>query len=654
VAASLAAARPDEVVYLRQANRGLSGARNAGIDFALAAWPSCPAFYFLDADNRLLPDFLERAFARLAASTPEVGWVYPDIDMFGFAQNYDTSGDFRPLLLLYQNFCEAGSMVRRDLLERGGVRFDEGMRLGFEDWDFWIQSAAAGFEGRHLPKAGFMYRRRAESMLVESERYRVAIQVYMRRKHDRLLRPRALLAREHAELPLYAWCRGRDRLRPRPARRRLAARRPRRAARGLRRGRPGRPAGDAARVAPGRGRPPGRVDLRPAALRRDAARDGRGVAGRPRPPAARGGAGPVGLPSRRDDDAGVPRRRRARLPGPRPRGEADLDLLARHLGARRHGRPAPAQHRGRVQLPLGRRGLRPDRRRHPGERGRGLWPGLGRTPSSPGPTSASHFPGWIAPAEGVAPLPVPCLWHQRPVRAQPDGSALGITRQPRLVAEGMLPSLPHAAWLVGSEGRRPLYLALAAPVGRTRGRVWGPRTHLALLAGTEIHAKPARGETTGELRYTVERPVTLDTAGPVLRLYGFGTARGKAEVCHLTLSGEGAVGLRRRPLAKAAAVAVAAWLDAVEGAIGGAGAAAGAAPLVEAHGGLDAAARVVDLCGLPRDGWVGEVLRPWAQGVFDGALAAALAPLRGLARAEARLRCEARLGGGAVPAGGGG
>jgi hypothetical protein len=79
------------------------------------------------------------------------------------------------------------------------------MRLGFEDWDFWIQSAAAGFEGRHLPKAGFMYRRRAESMLVESERYRVAIQVYMRRKHDRLLRPRALLAREHAELPLYAF-----------------------------------------------------------------------------------------------------------------------------------------------------------------------------------------------------------------------------------------------------------------------------------------------------------------------------------------------------------------------------------------------------------------------------------------------------------------
>ncbi len=50
------------------------------------------------------------------------------------------------------------------------MRFDETMREGFEDWDFWLQAIAAGFVGRHLPRAGFQYRKRMESMLAESER----------------------------------------------------------------------------------------------------------------------------------------------------------------------------------------------------------------------------------------------------------------------------------------------------------------------------------------------------------------------------------------------------------------------------------------------------------------------------------------------------
>ncbi|MFC7551032.1 glycosyltransferase family 2 protein [Pseudoroseomonas wenyumeiae] len=59
---------PGRVFYLRRRNGGLSAARNTGIDFALAAWPECRALYFLDADNRLHPDFLQRAWDVLAAS----------------------------------------------------------------------------------------------------------------------------------------------------------------------------------------------------------------------------------------------------------------------------------------------------------------------------------------------------------------------------------------------------------------------------------------------------------------------------------------------------------------------------------------------------------------------------------------------------------
>jgi glycosyltransferase involved in cell wall biosynthesis len=202
-ALAFARLHPGRVFLLRRANGGLSAARNTGIDFALAAFPSCRALHFLDADNRLHPHYLARALAALAAAPAEVGWVYPDIDEFGGQDHWTTGGDFSLLQLLTCNYCEAGSVVRRELAE-SGLRFDETMREGFEDWDFWLSAAARGWRGRHLPHAGFRYRRRPESMLSSSERLRPLLLGQMQRKHARLLAPRRLLAMEAAEAPRFA------------------------------------------------------------------------------------------------------------------------------------------------------------------------------------------------------------------------------------------------------------------------------------------------------------------------------------------------------------------------------------------------------------------------------------------------------------------
>lgn len=190
------------VHYVRKANGGLSSARNHGIEYALAHFPGFEAIYLLDADNRITPTALA-ALLSFLEERPEIDWVYPNIDKFGIAWNGNYTTQYSKLLhLTFDNICEAGSLVSRRLLD-AGVRFDETMKAGFEDWDFWIQALGKGFKGANHPYFGFEYRQRAESMLRDSNRTRDTILTYIRNKHKALFKTDALLECEHEEAPRY-------------------------------------------------------------------------------------------------------------------------------------------------------------------------------------------------------------------------------------------------------------------------------------------------------------------------------------------------------------------------------------------------------------------------------------------------------------------
>ncbi len=203
VALEAAARHPGRVHVLRSRNGGLSAARNRGIEYALAALPDARAVYMLDADNRILPSFLERGLALLDDCPADTGWLYPDIDSLGMADCSDCSGEFSRLSLLLDNYCEAGSLIRRDMLE-AGLRYDETLRQGWEDVEFWLRGLDAGFVGRHWPNAGFRYRRRAESMLAESDRIVPQLRAAMWAGHPALYDHRHLMALEAAEAPRHA------------------------------------------------------------------------------------------------------------------------------------------------------------------------------------------------------------------------------------------------------------------------------------------------------------------------------------------------------------------------------------------------------------------------------------------------------------------
>lgn len=200
---SLSLTHPETILYFRQANRGLSGARNTGIEIALAHYSEALGIYFLDADNRLEPWALTRVRDACRAH-PEADWFFPDIVYFGLRHLWDGSGYYDGLEHLAHNYCEAGSFVRMRLFE-SGLRFDEAMKLGYEDWDFWLQALGRGYRGEYLPDSGFRYRKRGESMLSDSDRDREEILGYLRRKHHHTFSPRAILQHEARDRPRFCF-----------------------------------------------------------------------------------------------------------------------------------------------------------------------------------------------------------------------------------------------------------------------------------------------------------------------------------------------------------------------------------------------------------------------------------------------------------------
>jgi glycosyltransferase involved in cell wall biosynthesis len=150
-------ALPDYIRLLRQENRGLPGARNAGIEAARGHY-----VVPLDCDDWLEPDFLEKALATLQAN-PKAGFAFAHLaleaDAHGvLAKNYNF---FEQLFLNQLPYC---LMMPKALWAAAGG-YDTTMRHGYEDWEFNIRIGGRGCFGIVVPEPLFHYRVRADGML---------------------------------------------------------------------------------------------------------------------------------------------------------------------------------------------------------------------------------------------------------------------------------------------------------------------------------------------------------------------------------------------------------------------------------------------------------------------------------------------------------
>lgn len=147
---------PPGVRLIRQANAGLSAARNAGLRVA-----DTPYLIALDADDRLAPSALQLLRLPLDRD-PTLGFSYGTARFFGEWEGSLSFPHYDPYKLLYRHIIGSTALMRRELFEQVGG-FDPEFSA-YEDWEFWLHALAHGWSGRNVDTVTFMYRRHGSTM----------------------------------------------------------------------------------------------------------------------------------------------------------------------------------------------------------------------------------------------------------------------------------------------------------------------------------------------------------------------------------------------------------------------------------------------------------------------------------------------------------
>ena len=152
----------DKAVVLSIPNRGYANARNKGIAVASSDYILC-----LDADDKLLPEFLEEA---IKASSPKN--IVATYGRF-FKEGVADDGEFKPTDVDFNSFISHNKILSCSLFSKkmwqdvGG--YDEAMP-NLEDWDFWLRAMKQGYEVSVVKKVMVEIRRHGESVTkTESE-----------------------------------------------------------------------------------------------------------------------------------------------------------------------------------------------------------------------------------------------------------------------------------------------------------------------------------------------------------------------------------------------------------------------------------------------------------------------------------------------------
>lgn len=154
------------LILIRQENKGVSAARNAGLAVARA-----PYIFFLDADDVLSPDALLRMVTTLDRMPRHVACFAHHIRIAEDGSALSTRADLRWKLfpardtlrhLIAKNFIACGAICIRTTAARAVHGFNLSLKLG-EDWEFWCRLAVLGDFAAMPELVALQYRQRLAS-----------------------------------------------------------------------------------------------------------------------------------------------------------------------------------------------------------------------------------------------------------------------------------------------------------------------------------------------------------------------------------------------------------------------------------------------------------------------------------------------------------
>jgi glycosyltransferase involved in cell wall biosynthesis len=168
---------PAHVQVINQENAGLAAARNKGIDHSKGE-----VIVTLDSDDRFEKTFIAKAVSILRQQT-QVGVVSSWVQEFGASKKIWRAGAVDDESFLIENRIVACCAFRRQCwIDAGG--YDEAMRHGLEDWDFWIRVTGKGWKVKVIKKPLFFYRKKPQSMLLSETKPRMMeLLAYLFEKH---------------------------------------------------------------------------------------------------------------------------------------------------------------------------------------------------------------------------------------------------------------------------------------------------------------------------------------------------------------------------------------------------------------------------------------------------------------------------------------
>jgi glycosyltransferase involved in cell wall biosynthesis len=167
---------------IHQVNGGPGKARNKGIENATGKY-----ILPLDADNKLHPDYINKAIPFLEKNVADI--VYAAPFFFGDTSIKKRQFKVRPfddLGLVTGNYADACAVFKKEVWVKNGG-YDECMpSYGFEDWDFWINASKNNFVFHFINEKLYYYRIVEDSMIsvFANKDKNVIIHRYLAKKHS--------------------------------------------------------------------------------------------------------------------------------------------------------------------------------------------------------------------------------------------------------------------------------------------------------------------------------------------------------------------------------------------------------------------------------------------------------------------------------------